>query len=122
MPQSNPTTSQANEETPVELNIDVEQWRRDVRTFADATSAAIHGIVAELTEQCSLINLEPKSNLSKSNEARRLERRADQTSVQLHGTENDREAPKDDAPLDDRSESRLSNLRPRLAEQLYSQR
>lgn len=38
---------------PIELSIDVEQWRRDIQTFTDTTSRALNAIAAELSNNCS---------------------------------------------------------------------
>ena len=38
---------------PTELSIDVNQWRRDIQTFATATGKALNAIAAELSSECS---------------------------------------------------------------------
>ena len=38
---------------PIELKIDVEQWRRDIQTFVDTTSRALNAIAGELSNSCS---------------------------------------------------------------------
>ena len=40
-------------EKPTKLAIDVEQWRRDIQTFAETTSRALNAIAAELSNECS---------------------------------------------------------------------
>lgn len=40
-------------EQPTALVIDVDQWRRDIRTFSDTTSQALETIVAQLSNSCS---------------------------------------------------------------------
>ncbi len=37
----------------IPLAIDVEQWRRDIQTFADTTGQALEAIIAELSASCS---------------------------------------------------------------------
>lgn len=36
----------------VKLEIDAEQWQRDIRTFAETTNQAIHAIVSQLSNSC----------------------------------------------------------------------
>lgn len=44
---------QASPEKPFELTIDVEQWRRDIQTFANTTKRALDAIAAELSIGCN---------------------------------------------------------------------
>ena len=38
---------------PTELAIDIDQWKRDIKTFTDTTSQALNAIAAELSNECS---------------------------------------------------------------------
>ena len=38
---------------PTKLDVDLDQWRRDVQMFAATTKQALAGIVADLSSQCS---------------------------------------------------------------------
>lgn len=40
-------------ETPQCLNIDVEQWRREIRMFSESTQKALEAIVSDLSNSCS---------------------------------------------------------------------
>jgi hypothetical protein len=40
-------------EKPIALSIDVEQWRRDIQTFADTTKRALDAIAGELSNGCT---------------------------------------------------------------------
>ena len=40
-------------DNPIELNIDVDQWRRDVQTFASTTKRVLDAIAAELSNDCA---------------------------------------------------------------------
>lgn len=40
-------------DTPTDLIIDMDQWRRDIQTFAQTTQQALDAIVAELSNHCS---------------------------------------------------------------------
>lgn len=42
-------------EKPKRLEIHVEQWKRDIQTFADTTSQALNAIAAELSNDCSTV-------------------------------------------------------------------
>ena len=44
------------QEKPSELSIDVDQWKRDIQTFAEATSQVLNAIAAELSNECSSDN------------------------------------------------------------------
>ena len=46
-------------EKPIELNIDVDQWRRDIQTFASTTKRVLDAIAAELSNDCAKNSGEP---------------------------------------------------------------
>ena len=45
--------SSSENEKPQCLNIDVDQWRREIRMFAESTQSAIEAIVSDLSNSCS---------------------------------------------------------------------
>ena len=45
--------NQPAEKKPIKLSLDVEQWKRDIRTFSETTSQALNAIAAELSNECS---------------------------------------------------------------------
>lgn len=45
--------SQIQPDRPTELAIDIDQWKRDIKTFVDTTKQALHAIAAELSYECS---------------------------------------------------------------------
>ena len=42
-----------NPQQPFKLEIDAEQWQRDIRTFAETTNQALVAIVSQLSNSCS---------------------------------------------------------------------
>lgn len=55
-------------EKPAALTIDVDQWRRDIATFADTTKQALDAIAAELSNGCSG-NIPRRSDLRSTGQA-----------------------------------------------------
>ena len=49
-----------NTEQPAKLEIDAEQWQRDIRTFAETTNQALYAIVSQLSNSCSHSHVPPQ--------------------------------------------------------------
>jgi len=44
------------------INVDLDQWRRDIDTFASAMTSALDAIVDELSNACSGADIRPNSS------------------------------------------------------------
>jgi hypothetical protein len=53
LPGTNVETEQEKQTQPYPLALDIDQWRRDIRTFSDATGQVLEAIVSELSASCS---------------------------------------------------------------------
>jgi len=47
------------------INVDLDQWRRDIDTFASAMTSALDAIVDELSNACSGSDIRPNSSTTK---------------------------------------------------------
>ena len=55
-------------EHPAKLEIDAEQWQRDIRTFAETTNQALYAIVSQLSNSCSNSHTLPQRDPSPPSE------------------------------------------------------
>ena len=84
------------------LSIDTDQWRRDIRTFAETTNQALEAIVAELSNRCSQERRPASDQLPHGDDAQPV------SAPEISGR----------SSRDNESDPRLGDIRQQLAERL----
>jgi hypothetical protein len=96
----------------IKLEIDAEQWQRDIRTFAETTNQALQAIVAQLSNSCSLGHVAASNqNPTRLNE---------QCTASITTPESESHSPFATDPFGDKN--RLSELKQQLAQRISKSR
>ena len=94
------------------FNVDLGQWRRDIDTFASATTSALDAIVSELSNACSGGEIRPVG--------RRANRTpiAKQSKVNTTTSRQNTTSKTNNTPSSTGSNSRLASLKEKLASRM----